>query len=222
MYLNLCRTNPSHACGDTKCILTYIVQTLPCARTQNTPQHVLTKPIPCRSAHKMHHHMRSPKPAMLSRTHNASQHVLTKILPYQRVHKLHLKMCLQKTIQCYQEHKTHLNPYWTNPYHAFKGKICITNRDDQTHPMTARTQDVSQPVLTKPISTCIDETHPMQARTQNASQHVLMKLIQCKRGHKIHLNVYRPSSYNASDGKKCISSCVDHTPSILARTQNAY
>ena len=104
--------------------------------------------------------------------------------------------------------------FWPNTSYAGEYIKCISTRDDQTHPMQARTQ--------KSITTFVDQTHLKAARTQNAYQHVLTKLIKCKQGDKMHLNVYWPSSSNASERNKCILSCVDHTPSLLAKTQNAY
>ena len=119
-------------------------------------------------------------PALPARTQNVSQHMLTKSLVCQRGLKIYLYVCC---------------PY---PSHASDAIKCISKCVDRTTPMPARTQNVSENVLTKPshasedrkgISTCFDLTNRMPARTQNVSQQVLTKTHPCQRGHKMHLNM---------------------------------
>jgi len=60
----------------------------------------------------------------------------------------------------------------------------------------------------------------MPERTKNASQHVLVKPISCQQRHGIHLNTCRPNRSHAREELKCISTSVDQTPPMSARTQN--
>ena len=96
--------------------------------------------------------------------------------------------------------------------------------------MPARTQNASQPALTKPnyasqnttcIKTCVEQTPPMSARTQNASQHVLTKLIKSQQRLKMHFIMCWPNPSHASQDTKCISTSVEQTPPKAARTENA-
>ena len=150
---------------------------------------------------------------MLARTQNPSQQVLT------------------KPLNCRREHKMDLNSGWQNPSHdtedtklslnlLTKPSSCQRGHKDHLYMCWRISSNASE--TTKCISTCIDQTHLMPSRTQNASQYVLTKLSKCKQGHKIHFNVHWPSSSNANEVNKCISSCVDQIPSMLARTQFAY
>jgi hypothetical protein len=66
-----------------------------------------------------------------------------------------------------------------------------------------------------------DQTHPMTARTQNVSQHVLTKPLIYQPGHKMHLNMYRRNSSNASKDTKCISTCIDQAHPMPAKAKNA-
>ena len=149
------------------------------ARTQNAFQHVLTKSLPCQRGNKMNLNMWWPNlskasyytkctstcvdrtHSMLARTQNASQQVLTKPHICQREHKINLNSC-PMTVRT----QKYLNICLPNPVHA--------------------SEDTST------ISTCVDESHPMPARPQNVSQLVLTKPISCQRGHKLKLNVYWP------------------------------
>jgi hypothetical protein len=74
---------------------------------------------------------------------------------------------------------------------------------------------------TKCISTLIYQSSPMPARTKNRSQHVMTKPITCHREHKMHLNMRWPKLSHVSEGKKIISTRVDLTHPLPARTQNA-
>ena len=55
--------------------------------------------------------------------------------------------------------------------------------------------------------------------TQNASQHVLTKTFSCQQGHKMHLIMFWPKLSYVSEDTKLISTCVDQTYPMQARTQ---
>jgi hypothetical protein len=228
MYLNLFCSNRSHACGDAKCISTWVYKTptMP-ARTQNAFQQVLSKPLPCQPEHKMNLN----KPTMPARSENASLHVLTEPLPCQRGHNMHLNICRPKSpIPCVG----HTHPIqvrtenvsqnvltekiaWQRGQNIYKFLLtktipnldskCISTCANQTPPMQVRSQNTSLHVRNhankkdKCISTCVDRTNPIPARTLNASQHVLL--------------------YPSLDCEetKCISTCIDQTSLMPVRTQ---
>ena len=119
---------------------------------------------------------------------------------------------------------------WTNLTHTSEPTKCMSNCVDQTPPMPARTQNVSQHVLTKPfyareetncISRCIDQAYHMRARTQNISHLALSKHIPFQRWHKVDLNMCWPNPSHASEDRKCISTSVEQTSPMPANTQNA-
>ena len=144
MYLNLCWPNASHASEDTKCFLTWVDQTPhKKASTRNVSQLMLTKRIPCKRGHKMFRNLCWPN------------------IPCQLGHKMHLHMCwpnpsyesedknvsqleLTKPVPCQGEQKMHLNLCWPNTSQASEDKKCV----DQTPSIPARTQNVTQLVLT--------------------------------------------------------------------------
>ena len=74
----------------------------------------------------------SQNPSLTARTINIPQHVLTKAIPFQLGHKMYLNM------------------FCTNPTHASDDTNCISTLIYQFSPMSARTQNLSQHVLTKP------------------------------------------------------------------------
>ena len=147
-----------------------------------------------------------PTPPMPARTQNASRHVLTKLIQCQRGQSQYLNM----------------------------------SRPNITH----------SSLDTKCISTCVDQTNPIPDRTEKASQHVLTKPIPCQLGHKIYLNLCwqrgqkmlqnlcwtKPITWQlgpkiylnkcslylsyASDYNKCISTCVEESLPMPARTEN--
>ena len=89
--------------------------------------------------------------------------------------------------------------------------------------MTVCRQNIVQVELTKTlacISTCVKQIPSMPDRRQNVI-HVLTKTLLCLRVDKMFLYMCRPNSFHASEDKKCISSCVEQTLPIQARTQNA-
>jgi hypothetical protein len=54
MHLNMCGPNAHVASDDTKFILSNVDQSSPMpVTTQNVPQYVLTKPLPCQRGHKI-------------------------------------------------------------------------------------------------------------------------------------------------------------------------
>ena len=206
MHHNMCWTDPSYTSKDTKCLLT-CVEREQTARIKNSFHHLLIKPLTCHRGHKIYLNMRLPNPSNASedticnstcvdlphpmpvRTQNISQLVLTKIIPVQRGDIMHLSMCWQTS-------------------------------------MPARTQNTSQYVLTKTshasddrsyIFACVYQTHPMPTRTQNVSQQVLTKLITCQRRHKMYPNMCWLNPSNYSDDKRCISTYVDETNSMIAK-----
>ena len=113
---------------------------------------------------------------MPGRTQNVSEHAFTKSTLCQRGHKMHLNMC------------------WPKPTHASKDIKCI--------------------------STCFDQNSPKSARTQNLSEYVLTKSIPCQRWLKMYLNMCWANITYANKDKKCISTCTVHTLPIPARTQS--
>jgi len=108
---------------------------------------------------------------MPASTQNASQYVLNRPLVYQQRHKMLLNMCWARTNS--ENKKIHLIICWSNVSHA--------------------TED------TKFISTCVYQTHPMPARTQYVTQLVLTYPILCQWGHKIYLNLCWPKLYQYSE-----------------------
>ena len=123
----------------------------------------------------------------------------------------------------------HLNMCWPNLSHASKETKCISTCADQTPPMPAKKQNLSQykfkinPFLanedTNCISTYVDHIHPTKARTPNVSQLVFIKPISLQRGQKLYFNMSWSNPSHASEDTKCISTCIDKTPPMPARTQ---
>ena len=101
-----------------------------------------------------------------------------------------------------------LNMCWPNPTHASKHTKCIWTCFDYIN-------DANED--TKCIWTCIEQTNSISARTQNVSQHVLTKQIPCQRGRKMNLNMSWSNPSHTNQAKQCISTC---TPSMPAKTQN--
>ena len=107
------------------------------ARSPNASKHLLTKPIHWKWGQKMYlivstHveiHFISSKP-IPRRTHKVSQHVLTKLLTCLRGDKMYLNMF---DFPWQRNQLMYLNMCW------------------KTHPMPARTQNISQIVLTDPL-----------------------------------------------------------------------
>ena len=115
------------------------------------------------------------------------------------------QLVLTKPILCQGKRKMHLNTRSSNPSNASEDSVDQTSR----------------------------------ARwTKYASQHVLSKPIPSQRGHKMSLNMCWPNTpmpeithnvsqldlnkpLHAFEDTKCITTCVDQTPHIPARTQNA-
>ena len=171
------------------------------------------------AGHKMHLYMCSPNPSHASKD--------TK----------YISTCADQTYLF--ESKDTKCICWTNASNAREDTKCIQTCVVQSHLMSARTQNVSQHVLTelipcqrghkinfnmswanpnhastdtKCILTWIDQTQPMTAKTPNASQHVLPKPLPCQRRHKIYLNTFWQNLCYASKDTKYVSTCVDQTP----------
>jgi len=102
---------------------------------------------------------------------------------------------LNNPITCQGEHKMHLILCRLNPSHASKDTKCI--------------------------SSFVEQTHPMPARTQNVSQHVLNNPITCQGEHKMHLILCRLNPSHASKDIKCISRFVEQTHPMPAMTKNS-
>ena len=161
------------------------------ARTRNASQNLLTKPVPCQRGHKMHHNMWSPNPTHANEDKIVCQVVLTKPIPCQWRLEMNLNIC------------------WTNRSLAREDSNCISICVDQTPRSTARRQNVSQHMLSKPIpcqrrkkmwlNLCWPDT-PMLSMRQNVFQHVTTN----------------PS--RASEDTKCISACIDQTHPMPATT----
>ena len=110
--------------------------------------------------------------------------------------------------------------------HAREVRKCISTYVDQTYPMSARTQNVSNICWpnpssehTKCISTYVDQTSLMLAWTLNASQHVLNKPRPCQPKHKMYLNLCWSVPSHAYKEIKCKSTYVDQTYPMQERTQ---
>ena len=142
------------------------------ARTQNSSQHVLTKPIPCHRGHKMHLNMYCPNPyharedskcistcvyqnpTIPARAQNASPFVKIRTLLYRGGQK----MC---------------------PSNGSKDPKCISNLVKHLcYGMPEKTQNVSQPVCKNPS---------LSSEDRNVSQNVFTKTIPYQRSHKKYL-----------------------------------
>ena len=198
MHLNMYFKNHSHPSNNTKCISNRVDQNSSLsAMTQNAITCVdQTPPMPARSENmeKLNpsHASNDTKcistcvdktHTMPTSTQNVSQNELTNLNPTQRGHKIHLNLCCP------------------NPSHDTKNTkriltcvIFISSSVDQTPPMPAMTQNVSQLVLTKPIPCnrehkmylnldCLNSAHEIEEKI--SSLQVLTKPLLCQRGHKI-------------------------------------
>ena len=122
----------------------------------------------------------------------------TKSLTYQLVLAIHLPS--------QRVHKFYLNIGWPNPLHTSEETKCISNCVPANN--------------TKYTSTCDDQTPPIPARTQNISQLMLTQPFRFQRGHKMDINFDWSKPAHNSEDTKYISTCVEHTRPIPARTQN--
>jgi len=155
---------------------------------------------------------------MLARTQNTAQHVWTKPLTCQRATKMHFNLCWQTPNYCTENTKcisrsvdqtqpmqartqkvsqlVHLKMHWAKASHAREDTKCIPTCIEQTPTMLGTAQNASQPAFTK--------THLMPASTQNAYQLVLTKPISFQWAHKMHLNMFRLNPSHASKDIECI------------------
>jgi hypothetical protein len=126
---------------------------------------------------------------MPARTQNASQNVMTKSMPCKRAHQIYITTCVKVT-SCQQGHKIYLNLCSTYISHAWEDTKYISTCVEQTPPMPARNQNVTQDVFTKPlplsqlvwtiishawedikyISTCVEETYQMRSNPSHVSK----------------------------------------------------
>ena len=91
--INTCCENPTNASVDRKYISTCFDQMPPMPpTTQNAPQHLLTKPLPCHRGKKCISKWVDQTYPMRARIQKVYQLALTKLLQYQRRHKIHLNM----------------------------------------------------------------------------------------------------------------------------------
>ena len=169
-----------------------------------------------------------------------SQHMLTTPFPCQWRHKIHLNMCWPNT--SHQRKGTKLISTWVDQSQLMTARPtkCISTCVDQTPPNPARKQNVFQLEMFKHLP-CQQEheiylnvcwpntTNATQDRKcfskclnkQNANQHVLTKSSLDSEVTKcISTSLDQP--YHASEDRKCISSVVDETHPMTARTQNAF
>ena len=135
-------------------------------RNQNTSQHELTQPITYQQGYKVYinmclnktPHARKDRKCistfvdqtnpMPTRTQNVSQLEMT--IP-DRKHNMYLNMCWKNTSLASEDKKC-INMCWKNPSHASEDKECISTWIHPSPSKLARKQNVSQNVLTKPIS----------------------------------------------------------------------
>ena len=168
-------------------------------------------------------------------TLNASQHELTKTLPFQRGHKNVLSTCVDENhpMTSLSSQNIHFIMCWQNASLAREDTKCFSTCVDRNPIKTPRP---------KWISKSVEETKPMPAKTQIVSQYELNKPLLWQRGNKMHLNLcwtnpsidcnrhnwhksYRNLCWtnhpHVSEDTKCISTCVDKTQHMPARIQNA-
>ena len=89
---------------------------------------------------------------------------------------------LTKHLPCQRGNKTHLIMCWLKPIPRQRGmKIYV--KMWSSLPMTARTQNIRQHVITEPLT--------------------------CQRLQKLHLSLFWPNPYPASEVTECILTCLD-------------
>ena len=154
---------------------------------------MLTKPITCQRVKTIcFSTCLDQTPHMLGRTQNISQRVLNKQNISQQRHKMHLNICWPNPshasgAQNASQHKT--KPITCLRRHHMLLPSIQYSYVDKTQPMPAKT---------KCTSTRYEQTNHMQARSQKVSQHVLSKTIPCQRGQKMLLNMCPQNSSHAS------------------------
>ena len=142
------------------------------AGAPNAWQHVLTKPLPCQRGHKMHLKICSTNPSHASEDTKGISKCVDQTHPCQREKGMHL-YALTKPSHSSKDIKMNFNSCLPNPAHESKATNCLSIYGYQTYPNAARTQNVSQIVLTKYLP----------ARIPNVSQFVLTERITCQRGY---------------------------------------
>ena len=127
---------------------------------------------------------------------------------------------LSKSITCSEDTKS-ISTCFTKHTHANDDTKCISTCVDQTPPKPARSENATQHVLNKPIT--YKRGYKIHQTLRGHKMHLnkgLTKIIPCQRGRQMHLNMCRPNPSHACEDTKCISTCVDKTHLMLARTQN--
>jgi hypothetical protein len=158
----MCWPNPFHASQDIKCISKCVDQIHPISgSTENVSQLVLTKPSHASADWKFITPCVDQILPMPATTHNISELALNKPLPYQGEHKIYFNLC------------------WQNPSHAMEDTKC--NLICVAKALTCL------PGHTKYIPTCVDKIPPMTARTQNVYQLLLTKPLPRQWRHKLQL-----------------------------------
>jgi len=108
---------------------------------------------------------------MSERKQNVYQHLLTKSTHTSKIPSLHMFSIHMHTSEDTKCISSRVATEYTK---------CISARDDQTHPLPARTQKLPQHAMTKPNSYL---------------------------GHRIHLNTFCANNSYASENTKCNSNC---------------
>ena len=162
-------------------------------KTKIVSQFVFTKPLPFIGRQKMYISCVEQTRPMSTRTQNAYQLMLTTTIPCQRGHKMFLNLC------------------WPNVSLACFDRKCILTCVDQI------TQKKRAHI--KYILTCVNQTHIMPAKTQNLSQFVLTKPLPFQHGNNMYLNFSCPNASLASDATKFKSTWFEKTHAMSVRTQ---
>ena len=166
--------------------------------TQNTSQHMLTKPLPWQRGHKMYINFCRPNLSHANDGTNCSS------------------LCVEQTH--HTPNTSHLNMCWPNPYMPRRTQDA-SQFVDKTHPMPARIQNVCQLVLIKPILCQEILKMLLNMCWPNPSYaSVKIKFILTRVEDKMHLNMCWPNSTNAIHVTKCISNRVVQKQPMPART----
>jgi hypothetical protein len=134
----------------------------------------------------------------------------------------------------------HINMCWLNPSNASEDKKCTSTGVDQIYLMPVSTQLVFKLVLTKPSHASAEKNQSQHVFTKSQTCQRLPKIYlnscsPCQRGYKIYLNLCWQNTSHSREDTKCklicvdqgqhghtifISTCVDKTPPMTARTQH--
>ena len=116
--------------------------------------------------------------------------------------------------------------FWQNPSYDSEHKKFIYTCVDQNQPWIARTRFLTcfdhttrMPAITQNPYQHVFQIPPHATETQNAYKHALTKPLPCQRAHKKHLNMCWRNPTHASEETKCISTCVDQSPTCDDQTE---